>query len=78
MLQSKYGTYSSVLIWFQGNTTLLRNKGETAGATYALASQLHIEGTVQFVENEGYDGGAIALYEQSEIILTYSMTTPHL
>ena len=49
------------------------------GAVYAFASsQLYIEGNVQFVENEGYDGGAIALYEQSEIILTYSMTTPHL
>jgi len=68
--------YSSV--WFQGITTFLRNKGETGGAIYAHASQLYIEGTVQFVENEGYDGGAIALYEQSEIILTYSMTTPHI
>lgn len=44
------------------------------GAVYAFASsQLYIEGNVQFVENEGYDGGAIALYEQSEMIVTHSM-----
>ena len=66
------------LVRFQGNTTFLRNRGETGGAIYAFASQLYIEGNVQFLENEGYDGGAIALYEQSEIILTYYMTTAHI
>jgi len=38
-----------------------------------LLHQLYIEGNVQFVENEGNDGGAIALYEQSEMILMHSV-----
>jgi len=54
---------------FQGNTIFLRNRGKITGTVNAFASsQLYIEGNVQFVENEGYDGGAIALYEQSEMI----------
>jgi len=61
---------------FQGNLIFLRNRGKITGTVYAFASsQLYIEGNVQFVENEGYDGGAIALYEQSEMILTHSMIT---
>ena len=49
---------------FQGNTTFLRNCGERAGAIYASASQLYFNDYMQFVENEGYNGGAIALYEE--------------
>ena len=64
-------------IRFQGNTTFLRNRGETAGAIYVRTSQLYFEGNVQFVENEGYDGGAIALYEQSKMILNNSVSIAH-
>ena len=65
------------LVRFQGNTTFLRNRGETAGAIYARASVLIFDGNMQFVENEGYDGGAIALYEQSQLMLL-TITTQNL
>ena len=50
---------------FRGNTTFLRNRGKKAGAMYVEASQLHFEDDMQFVENEGYDGGAIAFIQKA-------------
>ena len=60
-------------VTFKGNTIFLRNRGETAGAICANASELILEGNLKFVENEGYDGGAIAFYQLSQITLRYSM-----
>ena len=48
---------------FQGNTTFLRNSGEVAGAIHVTESQLYFKDNIQFVENVGYDGGAIAFRE---------------
>ena len=79
------GSMAAVLIqdssvWFEGNTTFLSNRGERAGAIYAKGSQLYFQDDMQFIENEGYDGGAIAFYEGITVIkdfkyeISYSLT----
>ena len=49
----------------------MRNRGERAGAIYADSSHLHIQHNIEFMENEGYDGGAIAFYEEPSISTGY-------
>ena len=82
------GSMAAVLIkdssvWFEGNATFLRNEGERAGAIYSKGSQLHFQDYMQFTENEGYDGGAIAFYEGISLIkdfeyeISYSLTIAH-
>ena len=58
------------LINFQKSAVFLDNKGEYGGAVYARDSQIITTGQkLSFVENKGYDGGAMALAAGSTIYL---------
>ena len=55
---------------FLGDTVFAHNYGVFgAGAIYAYSSTLILGGNVEFVDNTGYDGGALALYAGSEIVI---------
>ena len=54
---------------FQGNTTVIKNKGKIGGAIYLKNSTLILEGSIEFLENEGYDGGAIAFHSESMLMV---------
>ena len=61
----------SVLIGQFADVSFVRNEvSESGGAVYARGSQIIISsGKVSFVENKGYDGGAIALTSSSTLYL---------
>ena len=59
---------------FDGNISIVKNKGEIGGAVYAYNSQFEIKNTVRLESNIGYDGGAIALHEDSYMIIRSNST----
>ena len=57
-------------VTFLGDTVFAQNDGVLgAGAIYAYSSTLIFEGNVEFVNNTGYNGGALALYAGSQIVI---------
>ena len=67
------GTLHMVVVWksevtFLGNTTIAGNRAGV-GTFYVRSSTLIFQGNVAFVNNTGYNGGALALYEGSEIVI---------
>ena len=67
------GDFHIVVVWksevtFLGNTTIAGNRAGV-GTFYARSSTLIFHGNVEFVNNTGYNGGALALYEGSEIVI---------
>ncbi len=67
---------SNSYVVFEGNTTFQKNRGEIAGAIHVEESQLHFQDNMQFVENVGYDGGAIAFHENTHDV-NYFLTIAH-
>ena len=74
----KNGGYGGVVtLWrskvtFLGHTVFAQNYGcrqSSPGALYAYSSTLIFEGNVDFVDNTGYDGGALALHAGSKIVI---------
>ena len=71
------GIQGSIAVWksqvtFLGSTIFLRNDEgikSGSGALYAEGSTLKFQGTVEFMDNTGYNGGALALYEGSKIVI---------
>ena len=57
---------------FRGLTVLTRNRGQRAGGIYARSSELTCDGELRFIENEGYNGGGVALYGGSILSLRCS------
>ena len=67
------GTFHMLVVWksevtFLGNTTIAGNRAEI-GTFYVRSSTLIFQGNAEFVNNTGYNGGALALYEGSEIVI---------
>ena len=57
-------------VTFLGNTVFTKNYVHNGpGVFYAHSSTLIFQGTVEFVNNTGYNGGALALYAGSEIVI---------
>ena len=59
-------------ITFVGNTVIAQNYGQRTsrpGAIYAYSSTLIFQGNVEFVNNTGYYGGALALFAGSQIVI---------
>ena len=59
-------------ITFVGNTVFAQNyeqRTSSPGAIYAYSSTLIFQGNVEFVNNTGYNGGALALYAGSQIVI---------
>ena len=57
-------------VTFLGDTVFAQNYGVLgAGAIYAYGSTLIFDGNVDFVNNTGSNGGALALYAGSEIVI---------
>ena len=59
-------------VTFLGHTVLAQNYGykqNSHGTLYAYSSTLIFEGNVDFVNNTGYNGGAMALHAGSKIVI---------
>ena len=71
------GMQGVITLWeskvtFLGNISLSQNgphKESQHGAIYAYSSTLIFQGNVEFVNNTGYDGGALSLDAGSEIVI---------
>ena len=71
------GLGGAVTLWrskvtFLGHTVLAQNYGykqNSPGALYAYSSTLIFHGKVEFVNNTGYNGGALALHAGSQIVM---------
>ena len=60
------------VVTFLGENVFIRNyphEENEPGAVYAYSSTLIFLGNVDFVDNKGYNGGALALYAGSEIVI---------
>ena len=71
---SKYSVFSLVksTVVFQGNTLLVDNFSGSGGCiTAAYGSTIKVTGSVTFKRNIGSNGGAIALYDGSLIIIDH-------
>ena len=76
LVEENEGVFMGVVqLWksqvtFLGNTVFTKNYAHNGpGVFYAHSSSLIFQGTVEFVNNTGYDGGALALYAGSQIVI---------
>ena len=73
--ENKGRIMGAIVLWkskvtFLGHTVFARNYGyDCPGVLYARSSTLIFQGNVEFENNTGYDGGALGLYEGSQIVI---------